>query len=1383
MAKKNHNAQTSNKAQMQIKATENATLIVPDTQHLEQAIKSLDGSITIKQSLGALKLVDVADVDLLLTFANGEHVVIPHGAIDAVGKNPPDALFSDSKISLPDLFKLVGLTNPAKAGSLRLVSENIDANPPTDENVTHDEHIPPPPAPMLKVGTGQGAGKSLGTGLGEVPETYTPLVTAQPSVYRVGKSQTSTNDGSNIGTPNITSALYTSSELKVTSPTAHDAPAGSYSATASATQLAINASPANQAHVETISGTSGNDTITFNSAFSSGETQWAKELHVDINNFSSVSSIKVIFDAAKIANIPGFNLFSVDGTAITRDSPFGNSWTITPTSDMLSKGLNIGIVYTAQDSTQPTIDFNGDITVTGKSGAFNFEVVNNLNLTWRDALTASDFNATNSSGTQLMVLPQRGVGVVIDGGAGNDTIYGGSGNDTLIGGPGADALNGGLGNDTASYQTALNGVTAKLTNNGLVTEINTGDAAGDTYENIENLQGSDFNDILIGNSYSNILNGGKGDDTLIGMGGGDTLNGGEGNDTASYKYETGNISVSLQTNTSSTGDKLISIENLTGGSGNDTLEGNSLANVLDGGPGGNDTVTFVNSTSYVVTSLTDLAIVNANGPAITVTGDAIGDVYVHIANLTGTAYNDTLIGDANINILNGGAGDDTLEGLGGADQLIGGAGSDTASYSHATSAVTADLSGLYYQNTGASLQVGDAFGDTYSSIENITGSSFNDTLIGDNGANIINGGLGDDTLEGLGGADTFIGGGGNDTVTYVHSTTNVAVSLTTGLSGFSPSGDAAGDTFSGITNLVGTNFNDQLIGDANNNTLNGGAGNDVLEGMGGSDILIGGAGINTASYEHSSSSVTASLNSGSAIVINGVTYGTLTSQNTGDAAGDVYSNIQNLTGSAFDDTLTGSYTNTGNLAADSNTIYGGAGNDTIYTGLVGNTNIYAGDGNDTIIVTKYLDNKQDIIDGGAGIDTFVFAATPTVYNLDMGQDGIGGYFAPNNITDYATGTTLSGLGAYLTLNNIENITILNTNYNGTIVASNLDNVIIANTSTSTNTIDYRYAGLSTTNAGLGVTVDLTKTAGVVNVTGGSGNDTISNFDNVNGSTFNDVIIGNGNANRLFGGAGNDTLIGGGGDDTLDGGAGADTFSGGLGTDTVTYASATAGVKADMRSTTSAYANANETGDAKGDLFDGSVENLTGSNYNDILIGDNNANVINGGIGNDIIVGGKGDTLYGGTGDDIFKITVGDLPSFTVGNENSASPSKGDQIEISGLGTTFDLSSLVSTSTNGTSTLSTGIETLNIRETSFSIAAETAKNTNVSLSVANINQITGVSGTSPAPTFTILANNGDNLTLTGTGEHWASAFNAAVSNTYTIYNGSNVAAAIINWQVA
>ncbi|MCF1496589.1 hypothetical protein FS834_29950, partial [Agrobacterium vitis] len=77
---------------------------------------------------------------------------------------------------------------------------------------------------------------------------------------------------------------------------------------------------------------------------------------------------------------------------------------------------------------------------------------------------------------------------------------------------------------------------------------------------------------------------------------------------------------------------------------------------------------------------------------------------------------------------------------------------------------------------------GDAVGDKFDSIENLTGSSNADTLTGDDGDNVINGGGGNDTLDGGKGADTLQAGGGSDTVTYVNSdaAVNVSVSVVDG---------------------------------------------------------------------------------------------------------------------------------------------------------------------------------------------------------------------------------------------------------------------------------------------------------------------------------------------------------------------------------------------------------------------------------------------------------------------------------------------------------------------------------------------------------------------------------------------------------------------------
>ncbi|VVM61223.1 retention module-containing protein [Pseudomonas fluorescens] len=121
--------------------------------------------------------------------------------------------------------------------------------------------------------------------------------------------------------------------------------------------------------------------------------------------------------------------------------------------------------------------------------------------------------------------------------------------------------------------------------------------------------------------------------------------------------------------------------------------------------------------------------------------------------------NDVLTAGSGNNELHGGAGNDLLYSGPGNDLLDGGTGSDTASYAHATAAVTVNLGLLGAQNT---LGAGT---DTLTGIENLVGSNFNDTLTGDNNNNVINGGLGNDILNGGGGDDLLIGGMGNNTMT------------------------------------------------------------------------------------------------------------------------------------------------------------------------------------------------------------------------------------------------------------------------------------------------------------------------------------------------------------------------------------------------------------------------------------------------------------------------------------------------------------------------------------------------------------------------------------------------------------------------------------------
>src|SRR6266480_572376 len=203
-------------------------------QQVEAAFVAPDGTITIPHGEATLTSVDVADVDLLLSFPNETFVIIPNGALDAItdpshlvvftdngdSSFDPSQPGSDNKSTLGDLFKMVGISNHAKAGSLRVVSENVDAAKTPDDvdaaktdedQIVTSSYVPPPPAPLVKVGSGIAlAGKGPGLGAGgyseEVVDTADPvvaLVTERPSVYKAGhKIDTITLD-TTVATPTV----------------------------------------------------------------------------------------------------------------------------------------------------------------------------------------------------------------------------------------------------------------------------------------------------------------------------------------------------------------------------------------------------------------------------------------------------------------------------------------------------------------------------------------------------------------------------------------------------------------------------------------------------------------------------------------------------------------------------------------------------------------------------------------------------------------------------------------------------------------------------------------------------------------------------------------------------------------------------------------------------------------------------------------------------------------------------------------------------------------------------------------------------------------------------------------------------------------------------
>ena len=185
--------------------------------------------------------------------------------------------------------------------------------------------------------------------------------------------------------------------------------------------------------------------------------------------------------------------------------------------------------------------------------------------------------------------------------------------DFTITGTGADQ-------DTVSYEKAESRVEAYLSG---INE-NRGDAAGDSFENIENLIGSDFDDILAGDEGDNRLIGGEGDDVIFGFGGNDILIGGRGRDFLSGNYS--------------------------------------------GSESGNNTASYEDSFGAVFVDLNGPK--DGQGLITAYGGHAQGDGLRFIHNLIGSDHDDTLSGDNEDNRLEGGLGNDSLRGNGGSDVFV-----------------------------------------------------------------------------------------------------------------------------------------------------------------------------------------------------------------------------------------------------------------------------------------------------------------------------------------------------------------------------------------------------------------------------------------------------------------------------------------------------------------------------------------------------------------------------------------------------------------------------------------------------------------------------------------------------------------------------------------
>jgi Ca2+-binding RTX toxin-like protein len=736
----------------------------------------------------------------------------------------------------------------------------------------------------------------------------------------------------------------------------------------------------------------------------------------------------------------------------------------------------------------------------------------------------------------------------LNGGSGDDQLIGDlkneSGNDFLIGEAGSDQITGGSGTDTVSYLSSPNGVVVNIDEiQGYTTEtiesnfsVSAGSAQDgfgsiDTFHTsitidsfneedqstttnvqdlageLENIIGSQLNDVLIGNNQSNILSGLDGRDLLIGNGDDDILEGGDDIDTISYYRDPSMVIVNLAENTAIDGfgglDTLHDIENVIGSGFDDILTGDDVDNLIAAGKG-NDWV-------------------------------------------SSSGGNDSIYGEA---------GHDYLRGEAGNDLINGGESTDTVSYNNSPSGVIVNIdetdsylnfSGITHTtifvptpvptDTESNFEISpgaayDGFGtvDTLQNLENLVGSDYDDILIGNSSINIIEATSGNDVLIGNSGEDVLNGGEGSDTVSYRRDPAQVTVSLeqNNAIDGFGNT-----DTLNSIENVIGSAFDDNIVGDGNVNIIHAGEGSDRIEvrngndivfgeigndtilGEGGDDYLIGGigadlinggVGIDTASYFTSTSKVTASLTTRRGV--------------TGDARGDRFQSIENLEGSQFNDRLIGDNSNNilsglgGNDFLDGrsgdNILYGGDGSDRLLTG-VGNDTLYGEAGNDSLSSGK----GNDFLDGGDGNDFLNGAKGNDKLYGQAGDDSLVGGDG-NDLLDGGTGEdTLEGQAG-----------------DDQLYGGEGDDFILGDEG-----IDILYGD-----------------AGDDDLDGGDGNDSLDGGvgdDFLHGAEGDDRLIGANGDDYLEGGAGSDRIFGDAGDDNLEGGTGNDTLAGGTGNDILT----------------------------------------------------------------------------------------------------------------------------------------------------------------------------------------------------------------------------------------